>query len=45
MYKYINNLAPAYLCNLFTPRTPNYFFWQREEKIIAPKTKNWLPEA
>ena len=23
MYKCINNLAPAYLCNLFAPRTPN----------------------
>ena len=26
MYKCINNLAPAYLCNLFAPRTPNYYF-------------------
>ena len=41
MYKCINNLAPAYLCNLFAPKTPNYYFRNaREEKINAPKTKN-----
>ena len=42
MYKYVNNLAPAYLCNLFAPEL---LFSQREEKINTPKTKNWLPEA
>ena len=26
MYKCINNLAPAYLCNLFVPRISNYDF-------------------
>ena len=26
MYKYIDNLAPAYLCNLFAPRPPNDYF-------------------
>ena len=31
MYKCINNLAPAYLCNLFVPRTPYYYF--RNAKI------------
>ena len=45
MYKCINNLAPAYLCNLFAPRTPNYYFRNAKKKINAPKTKNWLPEA
>ena len=40
--KYINNLAPAYLCNLFAPEL---IFSQREEKINAPKTKNWSPEG
>ena len=41
MYKCINNLAPAYLCNLFA----QLLFSQREEKINAPKTKNRFPEA
>ena len=45
MYKCINNLAPAYLCNLFAPRTPNYYFRNAKKKINAPKTKNLLPEA
>ena len=41
MYKCINNLAPAYLCNLFAPRTPNYYFRNNgKEKINAPKPKN-----
>ena len=40
MYKCINNLAPAYLCNLFVPRTPNYYFRNAKKKINAPKTKN-----
>ena len=31
MYKCINNLALAHLCNLFAPRTPNYYF--RNAKI------------
>ena len=38
MYKCINNLAPAYLCNLS-------LFSQGQEKINVPKTKNWLREA
>ena len=32
MYKYINNLAPAYLCNLFAPITPNYYFRKTKKK-------------
>ena len=43
MYKCLNNLAPAYLCNLFAQNT-ELPFSQREEKINAPQTKNWLPE-
>ena len=31
MYKCIDNLAPAYLCNFFAPRKPNEQFSQREE--------------
>ena len=36
MYKCINNLAPAYLCNLFAPRTPNHDF--RYAKKTKPRT-------
>ena len=32
MYKCINNLAPAYLCYLFAPRTPNYYFRNAKKK-------------
>ena len=39
MYKSINNLAPAYLCNLFAPRTPNYYFRNVEKKLILPKPR------
>ena len=45
MYICINYLAPAYLCNLFAPKNIELLFSQRQEKINAPKTKNWLPEA
>ena len=31
MYKRINYLAPASLCDLFAPRTPNYYFAKKEE--------------
>ena len=31
MYKCINNLAPAYLCNLFAPRTLNTNFIMRRK--------------
>ena len=39
MYKSINNLAPAYLCNLFAPRTPNYYFRNAKKKLILPKPR------
>ena len=32
MYKCTNNLVSAYLCNLFTPRTPNYYFCNAKKK-------------
>ena len=32
MYKCINNLAPAYLCNVFCPKNTELLFSQREEK-------------
>ena len=41
MYKYINNLASGYLCNLFAPRTPNYYFCNAKKKISTPKTIQW----
>ena len=39
MYKCINNLAPAYLCNLFAPRTPNYCFRNAKKKLVLPKPR------
>ena len=39
MYKCINNLAPAYLCNLFAPRTLNYYFCNTKRKLMLPKPK------
>ena len=39
MYKCIKNLAPAYLCNLFAPRTPNYYFCNAKKKLMLPKPK------
>ena len=39
MYKYINNLAPAYPCNLFVPRIPNYDFRNAEKKLLLPKPR------
>ena len=37
MYKCINNLAPAYLCNSFDPRRPNYDFRNAKKKLMLPK--------
>ena len=37
MYKCINNLAPAYLCNSFDPRRPNYYFRNAKKKLMLPK--------
>ena len=46
MYKCIKNLAPAYLCNLFALRTPNYYFRNAKKKIMLPKPKtDRSPEA
>ena len=39
MYKCINNLAPAYLCNLFAPKTPNYYFRNAKKKLLLPKPR------
>ena len=35
----INNLAPAYLCNLLAPRTPNYYFRNAKKKLMLPKPR------
>ena len=46
MYKCINNLAPAYLCNLFAPRTPNYYFRNMKKKLMLPKpTTDYLKRS
>ena len=37
MYKCTNNLAPAYLCNLFAPRISNY---DLHAKMVASEIKN-----
>ena len=37
MYKCINNLAPAYLCNSFDPRRLNYYFRNAKKKLMLPK--------
>ena len=39
MYICINYLAPAYLCNLFAPRTPNYYFRNAKKKLMLPKPR------
>ena len=39
MYKCINNLIPADLCNLFVPRTPNYDFRKVKKKLMLPKPR------
>ena len=39
MYKGINNLAPAYLCNLFVPRTPNHDFRNAKKTLLLPKPR------
>ena len=42
MHKCINNLAPAYLRNLFTvclPKNTELLYWQRQEKLIVPKPR------
>ena len=39
MYKCTNNLAPAYLCNLFASRTSTYDLRDAKEKLLLPKPK------
>ena len=39
MYKCINNLAPAYLCNLFVPRLLNYDFRNSKKTLLLPKPR------
>ena len=42
MHKCINNLAPAYLRNLFTvclPKNTELLYSQRQEKLIVPKPR------
>ena len=37
MYKCMNNVAPAYLCNSFDPRRPNCYFRNAKKKLMLPK--------
>ena len=39
MYKCANYLAPAYLCNLFAPRTSNYDLRDVKGKLLLPKPR------
>ena len=39
MYKCINNLFPAYICNLFVPRTPHYVFRNAKKKLMLSKPR------
>ena len=39
MYKRTNNLAPAYLCNLFAPRTSTYDLRDAKGKLLLPKPR------
>ena len=39
MYKCTNNLAPAYLCNLFSPRISNYDLRDVNGKLLLPKAR------
>ena len=39
MYWCINNLVPAYLCNSFAPRIPNYCFRNAKKKLMLPKPR------
>ena len=41
MYKCINNLIPANLCNLFVPRTPNYDF-RKVKKTLMLQSHDYL---
>ena len=39
MYRCTNNLAPAYLCNLFAPRTSTYDLRDAKGKLLLPKPR------
>ena len=39
MYKCTNNLAPAYLCNLFAPKTTTYDLRDAKGKLLLPKPR------
>ena len=39
MYKCTNNLAPAYHCNLFAPRTSTYDLHDAKGKLLLPKPR------
>ena len=39
MYKCTNNLAPAYLCNLFALRITNYDLRDAKGKLLLPKPR------
>ena len=39
MYKCTNNLAPAYLCNLFAPTISNYDLRDAKGKLLLPKPR------
>ena len=39
MSKCINNLALSYLCNLFAPGSPNYYFRNAKKKLMLPKPR------
>ena len=39
MYKCTKNLAPAYLCNLFAPRTSTYDLCDAKRKLLVPKSR------
>ena len=46
MYKCINNIiSPQLISVTCFPKNAELLFSQREEKINAPKNKNWLPQT
>jgi len=45
MCKCTNNLAPAYLCNLFVPRISNYDLRDTKRKLMLPKTMDHLKRS
>ena len=45
MYKCINNLAPAYLCNLFVPRAPNYDLRNAKRLLLSKPRTDYLKHS